>query len=289
MPGPRALCKTAGNPYHTVSMSNAISFIAVLFYLVSAVSLGRSLFESGADVPRGSRHVFFTCGYLALALHAVVLYLNVVAPGGLDFGFYNALSLMSWTVALIIMVGALTRPLENLAVAIFPVAAVALVVELLVPSSRVLSAGAPAGLYLHVLLSVSAYSLLTVAAFQSVLLAVQDRQITRKHPASIMRLPPMQIMEDLLIKIIALGFFLLSLSLATGLMFVQNLLAQHLVHKSVLSLLAWCLFGTVLWMHWTRGWRGRTLIRWTLGGFLALMLAYFGSKLVLELILQRVS
>lgn len=270
-------------------MSDAISFIAVLFYLVSATSLGRSLFESGAGTTHVSGRTFFICGYLALTLHAVVLYLKVVAPGGLNFGFYNALSLMSWAVALIIMVGALTRPLENLALAVFPVAAVALVIEILLPSTRMLSSGAAPGLYLHVLLSVSAYSLLTVAAFQSVLLAVQDRQIARKQPASIMRLPPMQIMEDLLIKIIALGFFLLSLSLATGLMFVQNLMAQHLVHKTVLSLLAWCLFGTVLWQRWSRGWRGRTLIRWTLGGFLALVLAYFGSKLVLELILQRVA
>ncbi|MGH8120534.1 MAG: cytochrome C assembly family protein, partial [Gammaproteobacteria bacterium] len=133
-----------------------------------------------------------------------------------------------------------------------------------------------------------AYSVLTVAAFQSVLLFLQDRQLTRKRPASIMLLPPMQIMEDLLIKIIALGFFLLSLSLATGLMFVQDLFAQHLVHKTVLSLLAWCIFGALLWGHWSRGWRGKTVSRWTIGGFLSLMLAYFGSKFVLELILKRI-
>jgi len=269
-------------------MTNYISFAAILFYLLAAFSLGKTLLQPEDGARRSFRTHFFICGYTALMFHAVILYQNIDITGGLNLGFYNALSLMSWAVSLFIMLGALSRPLENLAVAIFPVTVVALVFEIIFPSSRILPDTAPAGLYLHVLLSVCAYSVLTVAAFQSLLLAVQDRQIALKRPASIMLLPPMQIMEDLLIKIIALGFFLLSLSLATGLMFVQNLLAQHLVHKTVLSLLAWLIFGALLWGHWTRGWRGKTVSRWTIGGFLALMLAYFGSKFVLELILKRV-
>ena len=269
-------------------MTTYISLAAIIFYLLAAVSLGKTLFQLEDDTRRRFRSRFFICGYLALLLHAVTLYQNIGIAGGLNLGFYNALSLMSWSVSLLIMLGALSRPLENLAVAIFPVTVVALVFEIIFQSSRILPDTAPAGLHIHVLLSVCAYSLLTVAAFQSVLLALQDRQITLKRPASIMRLPPMQVMEDLLIKIIALGFFLLSLSLATGLMFVQNLLAQHLVHKTVLSILAWFIFGTLLWGHWTRGWRGKKAIRWTLGGFLSLVLAYFGSKFVLELILKRV-
>jgi ABC-type uncharacterized transport system permease subunit len=55
----------------------------------------------------------------------------------------------------------------------------------------------------------------------------------------------------------------------------------------VLSLIAWAVFATLLWGHWKFGWRGRTAIRWTLGGFVFLMLAYFGSKMVLELMLGR--
>jgi ABC-type uncharacterized transport system permease subunit len=269
-------------------MNNYISLAAIIFYLLAAVSLGRTLFQIEENARRRFRSHFFICGYAALMFHAVVLYRHIDITGGLNFGFYNALSLMSWGVSLLIMLSALSKPLENLAVAIFPVTAMALIFEIIFHSRLILPDSAPLGLLIHVLLSVCAYSLLTLAAFQSVLLALQDRQISHKHPASIMRLPPMQIMEDLLIKIIALGFFMLSLSLATGLMFVQNLFAQHLVHKTVLSILAWCIFGTLLWGHWTRGWRGKTAIRWTIGGFLSLMLAYFGSKLVLELILKRV-
>ena len=269
-------------------MTNYISLAAILFYLLAAFSLGKTLLQPEEDARRRFRTHFFICGYIALMFHAVTLFQNIDIAGGLNLGFYNALSLMGWAVSLFIMIGALSRPLENLAVALFPVTVVALIFEMIFPSSRILPDTAPFGLYLHVLLSVCAYSVLTVAAVQAVLLALQDRQLARKRPSSIMRLPPMQIMEDLLIKIIALGFFLLSLSLATGLMFVQNLFAQHLVHKTVLSILAWFIFGALLWGNWTRGWRGQTVSRWTIGGFLSLMLAYFGSKFVLELILKRV-
>ncbi|MDQ3797635.1 MAG: cytochrome c biogenesis protein CcsA [Pseudomonadota bacterium] len=87
---------------------------------------------------------------------------------------------------------------------------------------------------------------------------------------------------------IAVGFVLLSLALLTGFAFLHDIFAQHLVHKTVLSIAAWIVFAILLWGRWRFGWRGRTAIRWTLGGVFVLMLAYFGSKLVLELVLHRV-
>jgi ABC-type uncharacterized transport system permease subunit len=84
-----------------------------------------------------------------------------------------------------------------------------------------------------------------------------------------------------------LGVSFLSLSLITGFLFVEDLFVQHLVHKTVLSIIAWCVFTILLWGHWQYGWRGRTAIKWNLSGFFVLMLAYFGSKFVLELILKK--
>ena len=81
---------------------------------------------------------------------------------------------------------------------------------------------------------------------------------------------------------------MLSLSLATGLMFLYDIFTQHLAHKTVFSIVAWIIFGILLWGHWSKGWRGKMLINWTIGGFVCLVLAYFGSKLVLEIILKRV-
>jgi len=139
---------------------------------------------------------------------------------------------------------------------------------------------------LLIVLSIMAYSLFAIAAVQAILLAIQDHQLRNRRPGGIIRaLPPLQTMEDLLMQLILAGFILLTLALLSGFFFLEDIFAQHLVHKTVLSIAAWLVFATLLWGRWKFGWRGRTAIRWTLGGYIALMLAYFGSKLVLELLL----
>ena len=93
-------------------------------------------------------------------------------------------------------------------------------------------------------------------------------------------------MESLLFGFLWAGWGLLSLSLLSGWLFVEDLLAQHLAHKTLLSCFAWLVFGVLLWGRQQLGWRGHKAIRWTLAGFCLLMLAYFGSKLVREFILH---
>ncbi|MDD1608146.1 MAG: cytochrome c biogenesis protein CcsA, partial [Methylococcaceae bacterium] len=92
---------------------------------------------------------------------------------------------------------------------------------------------------------------------------------------------------SLLFQMLGAGVFFLSISLISGFIFVENLFAQHLVHKTVLSILAWIIFSSLLIGRSRYGWRGQLAIQWTLIGFVSLLLAYFGSKLVLELILHR--
>ncbi|MBI2994988.1 MAG: cytochrome c biogenesis protein CcsA [Gammaproteobacteria bacterium] len=264
------------------------SVIAILLYLGITAWWGATAFRSGPPGPR-SKYLLAAASSVPLLLQAMVLYPTIVTDAGLNMGFYNALSLVSWTVALIVIGVALFRPVENLAIVFLPFAALCLLLEQLLPSVRMVPASAPTGLRVHVVLSIGAYGLLAIAAVQALVVAVQERQLRLRHPVGVMRmLPPLKTMEDLLAQMLAIGFFLLSLSLATGLMFLEDLLGQHLAHKTALSMLAWFLFGFVLYGRWARGWRGMRLAGWTLGGFLALMLAYFGSKLVLELILHRV-
>jgi ABC-type uncharacterized transport system permease subunit len=143
---------------------------------------------------------------------------------------------------------------------------------------------------LHIYSSLIAYSFLNIAAIQAVLLAIQDWCLRRRHAGGVLvrSLPPLQSMESLLFQLIGAGLLLLSISLVSGFLFLDDMFAQHLAHKTVLSLLAWLVFATLLVGRVRQGWRGQTAIRWTLAGFASLMLAYFGSKLVLELILNRV-
>jgi len=141
----------------------------------------------------------------------------------------------------------------------------------------------------HILSSIIAFCLLTIAAFQALLLAIQNKQLKSPKPGQLMlSFPPLQAMESLLFQMISAGVLFLSVSLISGFIFIDDLFAQHLVHKTILSLLAWLTFSALLIGRKLYGWRGKTAVRWTLYGFLALLLAYFGSKFVLEIILNKV-
>lgn len=257
-------------------------------YLLAAGWWSYGTFRADTDKTQ-ARKLLIGISLIALALHAWVLQQTLLTAGGLNLGFYNALSLSSWVVALFVILAATIRPVENLALVFLPAAALCLALEQIFPSERLVPDSAPVGLRLHIILSIGAYGLLAIAALQSIALAVHERMLRDKRALQAIRfLPPLQSMESLLVQVLSIGFFLLSLSVATGLMFVRDIFGQHLSHKIAFSLLAWGIFGLVLLGRWARGWRGKRLIRWTLGGFFALLLAYFGSKMVLELILHRV-
>jgi ABC-type uncharacterized transport system permease subunit len=140
----------------------------------------------------------------------------------------------------------------------------------------------------HILLSALAAGLLSVAAILVVLLAAQSARLRQRRPLGLLAaLPPMETLESAVFRAVLGGFVLLSLSLLSGFLFIQNLFAQHLVHKTVLSILAWCIFGTLLLGRHRFGWRGRQALRFLLAGYVTLALAYFGSRFVLEGILGR--
>jgi ABC-type uncharacterized transport system permease subunit len=264
------------------------AFAVSLLYLAAALLLGRRLLR-GAEASAQSRRLPLALAAGGLLLHGYLVLVTTVVDGGLHLGLFNAGSLVAWAVALLLTVAAWRMPVENLGIAIYPVTGLLALASALTPDSGTVISGSSRGLDLHILSSVLAYSLLTIAAFQALLLAVQDHHLHNRQPGGVIRaLPPLQTMERLLFRMIAVGFILLSLSLLSGLVFLEDIFAQHLLHKTVLSLLAWCLFAALLWGRWRLGWRGRVAIRWTLAGFVALMLAYFGSKFVLELVLQRV-
>jgi len=267
---------------------HTLSYTAIFFYLLASARLAYPLLRPLAQQGPAKLPVMLL-SLLALFFHGLVLYQSILVPDGLNLGFYHALSMMGWVVALLVVLIGLARPIENLSLIFMPATAVCVLLAMFFPHQRLLTDSANIGLQIHILFSITAYGLLAMAAVQALVLAVQEYLLHNKHPVKVMRvLPPLQLMEDSLLQLLAIGFFLLSLSLATGLMFVHDILAQHLAHKITLSIMAWIIFGLVLLGRWARGWRGQTLIRLTLGGFGLLVLSYFGSKFVLELILKRV-
>lgn len=223
----------------------------------------------------------------ALGLHGLVLIASVQAVGG-RLGLTQALSLLTWQSALLLALLSQVLALRPLRTAIYPLAAGGVVLAALWPTHSGGNAPHDWRIALHAALSIFAAGLLTLAAAQAVALDVLDRLLHKPEQlARVLRLPPMQASEDWLFQLIGAGFFVLSLALLSGLIFVDDLFAQHLVHKTALSILAWLIFAALLLGRRRWGWRGKRAVRWALSGYAALLLAYFGSKLVLEQILGR--
>ncbi len=263
-----------------------LTLIATGLYLAAAALLGLRLARR-LPLERG-RRLGLGVGAVAVLAHAVVLYQVLVGPYGLDLGIFNAASLITWLMAFLLLIAATRQPVENLGVIILPITGLAALGPPALGATVRESAPLGQAVDAHILLSVVAYSILSMGAVQALLLAVQDHHLRHRQPGGFIRiLPPLQTMEALLFQMLWVGFISLTLALASGVIFLEDIFAQHLVHKTVLSLVAWVVFGILLLGRWRWGWRGPTAIRWTLGGFVMLMLAYFGSKFVLELVLGR--
>lgn len=274
--------------HDTMHLLTGTAVLAFALYLLAALGPLSRLLNRGPALIRERRGYTLSAAVAALLLHAIALYALMFGAAGLDLGFFNALALVGLLMALIGLAACMKPAFENLGLVLFPLAGVSIVLAETLTSDVLLLPESNWPLDTHILFSLLAYSLLGVAALQAVVLALQERRLRKGSAGGMLStLPPMQEMERFLFQLIGAGFALLTLALFTGLIFVHNFMAQHLVHKAVLSLLAWVVFAVLLWGRWRFGWRGRTAIRWTLGGFAALMLAYFGSKLVLELILGR--
>ncbi len=267
-------------------MNALLPALSVLLYIASATLLLRRL-AAGIQAAQRSKLIALAMGIVAALSHIASLYNNIITPEGLNLTFFHVLSLTSWLAATLVLLSALKKPVENLGIAVLPFSAIAVLLQSVAGTGASIEI-VGIGLKAHILISIFSYSLLTIAALQALLLAIQTRHLRNRHPGGFIRaLPPLETMETLLFRMIGLGYILLSLSLLTGVTYIEDIFAQHLVHKTVLSVAAWVVFAILLWGRWRFGWRGRTAVRWTLSGFVVLMLAYFGSKLVLEFFVLR--
>ncbi len=242
------------------------------------------------DIKKEKSRSFATLpGWAAVVLHIGYIVGVSLQIKHFDFSFYSMGSTLSAIIALLILSVSLSKPIEKMGVVIFPISLAMLAFSMFIPSVGQSLQTNNWQLSSHIFSSIIAFSLLNVAALQAIFLAVQEQQL-RKHPPRkiILTLPPLQTMESLLFQLIIAGIAFLTVSLATGFIFIEDLFAQHLAHKTVLSIIAWLVFSALIYGRFRYGWRGQTAIQWTLIGFTSLLLAYFGSKMVLELILDKV-
>ena len=225
-----------------------------------------------------------------LAMHGGLLAHSLFAADGLHLGLANALSAILWLTVLIYWLGNFFYRLDGLQALVLPLAAAAVLLPALMPAARALPNTELVAFKIHLLIALLAYSLFTIASLHVALMALLERRL---HDGTVtlllQRLPPLLTMEALLFRIIWAGFILLTLTLASGVVFSEELFgkAASFTHKTVFGVVSWLIFAALLAGRHVYGWRGRIAVRWTLAGFAALVLAYIGSKFVLEILLGR--
>jgi ABC-type uncharacterized transport system permease subunit len=256
------------------------SILASALYCLSAFLIFKQL-----GSPPKNRWLPLAPAMAAMILHGLVLNYLIYQPTGLNLGFFIAFSLISWLISIQILLCSIFRRIESLGIVVFPMSGLAGIFTVFHVVEPAIISG-DSSLQGHIMVSVVAYSLIMLGAIQAGLLAYQDFSIRSHNPGGFIRyLPPMHDMETLLFQFLGFGFICLSISLTTGFLFLEDIFAQHLVHKTALSIVAWFILAVLLFGRFQFGWRGKTAIRWSLSAFAFLMLAYFGSKLVLEIIL----
>lgn len=283
-------------------MSIFFSLLAAALYIFTSALLYRSV--SGTTAAAGEqitnsqtlrdpgavglfanrRKTALVVASVAFLLHAGVVSDQAGFPEALSLPLFTALAATALTVVFLFILLCLRQPADYLGIAVYPIAALSLLLSHTAPDNSEIVGGA---IQIHVFLSLVAYAVLALAAAQAVLVAIQRHFLSRHKPGGFMRaLPALDRTEGLLFTLLIAGFILLSLSLLSGFFYLEDMFGQSLVHKTVLSCLGWSIFAVLLLGRWQFGWRGKKAVHWTLAGFILLVLAYFGSKIVLEVILK---
>jgi ABC-type uncharacterized transport system permease subunit len=227
---------------------------------------------------------------LALLLHGVGLHERLFSGGGLRFSFGLAVSLTLWLAVLIYWLESFRSRMDSVQPMVLPLAAVSALLPVVFPQTHEIVYAEAVAFRIHFLVAMLAYSLFTLSALHAVFMGGIEYRLHRGalgRPQR--RLPSILSMETLLFRLIVVAFLLLTLTLISGLVFSEQIFGKAFIfdHKSLFAFASWAIFAALLFGRYRYGWRGRTALRWTLAGFLLLVLAYIGSRFVLEVLLGR--
>lgn len=279
----------------------AAALAALLYGLAWSRSGGGAASAQGGAEPAETtaRPRFDSASALLLAAvgaHALVLYAAIVTDAGVRYGFAQALSATFWVGVTMLWFEGLSVRVEALRIVVLPIAALASLLPLFFPGSD-LTAESSLPLFVpHLVVGTLAYGVLMLAALHAALMTAAERALHGTGAGApsplarwIERLPPLLALERTLFRFIGVGFVLLTLTAASGVLFSEQVFGRPLRfdHKTVFTLVSWALFAALLVGRRLWGWRGRTALRLTLSGFVVLLLAYVGTRFVLEVVLGR--
>ena len=266
-------------------MQNLIPYLIVFFiYLAVAVDFWRI-----AKLAEKNLKLHSSMIALGLTLHGWLLVHDVFAGAGINLGFFLALSAILWLTVLIYWLVNLKHPLYSLQAFVLPPAAVFALLPALNTQNHFLSTAGANLLLTHIGIALVAYSLFTFATLHALIMLVSERSLHQKKSwIQLPDFPPLLVMEKLLFRVISLGFILLTITLVSGMVFSEEIFGKiaQFNHKTIFSIAAWVIYGWLLFGHYQYGWRGKKAIKLTLIGFVLLLLAYVGTKFILEVIKQ---
>jgi len=279
-----------------MAVSIVFHLLAALAYATLGLALWRPIARVDQVAPTGV--IGRSCLLGAIALHGIGLAAAVIVPAGLHLGWALALSTAMWLGMIVFWVENFLLQLDSLLLLLLPVAAIISLLAAVFPHGYVVPHANSDWLRTHLLIAMMAYGLITVAALHAMLMTVLDRHLHRPIEArgdqglmarAMAAMPPLLTLEQLLFRLIWIGFGALTLTVITGIVVSMRLSGYPLPfdHKTVFTLLSWVTFGVLLAGRHIQGWRGRLALRWTLAGFAFLLLSYTGSRFVLEVILHR--
>lgn len=266
-------------------MHDKVLLITAACYLVAVILL----YVAVAERSDRKRVLAASITLLGVILHIWAESQHWLIPTSPQVSVLNILSLCALvTVAIPLSTFPLKNSLFDASLVALPLSVLIVIAEGTITAPILEITSTSAHITVHIFTSVIAYGVLSIAGVYAVFVALIDH-LLRRHSFNklVQTLPALETMEELLFHLIKAGFAVLSISLVTGLVFVNDLFGQHLAHKTILSIFAWLIFALLLWGRWKRGWRGRVAVRMTLAGIALLLLSYFGSKLVLEVLLER--
>ena len=264
-----------------------LPLIAVACYLFGALGLGFSAYQGDSHHGRGGRIAAAAIGATGIVVHLIALVQERRLDPLAALSLGDVLALVALVIAVTAILMALRPRLRGMAALLLLIAAA--LEAAFSEGAREFSIGQPGWeLAFHVAMATTAFAFLTIGAVLAAAQVVVDRRLRSRRPLGWLKiLTPVESVESGCFHSIQAGFAVLTLALVTGAFFIENLFAQHLVHKVVLAIIAWVVFGILLFGRWRFGWRGRQALRWTLTGYVLLGLSYFGSKLVLENVLGK--
>ncbi len=270
--------------------ANLLNFAAIIFYLISwfiITSCVRASIET-PDNCKDKRKYFFIVWFIALAIHILSIHMPLMNGEPLSFSFFTLTSYVMWFISLLLFITTVSRKIESLAIIILPITILSILLGMTIGSGSERIVHMHSGLGIHILISLLAYSVLMLASFQSLLLHTQNKHLhNRQNNGFIRSLPSLEDMEHFLFRLITIGVILLTISLVSGFYFLENLFGSNVAHKTILSIISWVIFTSLLVGRWKYGWRGKTAVRWTLAGFIVLALAFFGSKFIQEFVIDN--